>query len=207
MNKTQKYLTIALWSLTVIAMVSFVASGMWRGRERETERRESPSEPVRFEVPEFKLVDQNNKPFAKKDVLGKVWIADFVFTQCAGPCPMMTMSMVDLQKELAGLPIQFVSFSVDPTHDTPEVLKKYAGVMKADERNWTFATGEAKEVYGLAAGMKIAASPADAENNIIHSEKFILVDEKGWIRGYYFFKDAEKRKELIDEARRLAGKN
>ena len=200
MNKTQRYLTIALWSLTVIAMVSFVASGMWR---REPQRRELERY---FEVPEFRLVDQNEKPFTKKDVLGKVWIADFVFTQCAGPCPMMTMSRVDLQKELAGSPIRFVSISVDPAHDTPAVLKKYAEAMKADEKNWTFATGEAKEIFGLAAGMKIAASPAEAENSIIHSEKFVLVDEKGWIRGYYFFKDPEKRKELIEEARRLAGR-
>src|SRR6185295_8164904 len=143
MNKTQKYLTIAPWSLMVIAMVSFVASGMWRGREREPERY--------FEVPEFKLVDQNDKAFTKKDVLGKVWIADFVFTQCAGPCPMMTQAMAELQKELAGSPIQFVSISVDPAHDTPAVLKKYAGVMKADEKNWTFATGDPKEIFGVAA--------------------------------------------------------
>ena len=200
MNRTQKYLTVALWSLMVIAMVSFVASGMWR---REPQRREAERY---FEVPEFKLVDQNEKPFTRKDVLGKVWIADFVFTQCAGPCPMMTQAMAELQKELAGSPIQFVSISVDPAHDTPAVLKKYAAVMKADEKNWTFATGEAAEVFGVAAGMKIAASPADAENSIIHSEKFVLVDDKGWIRGYYFSKDPEKRKELIEEARRLAGK-
>ena len=199
MNKMQKSLTIALWALLVIAMVSFVASGMWRGREREPEKF--------FEVPDFKLVDQNGKIFTKKDVSGKVWIADFVFTQCAGPCPLMTMSMVDLQKDLAGSPIQFVSISVDPTHDTPAVLKKYAQTMKADEKNWTFATGEPEQVFGLAAGMKIAASPAEAQNSIIHSEKLVLVDEKGWIRGYYFFKDPEKRKELIEEARRLAGRN
>jgi len=196
MSRTQKSLTITLWALLVIVMVSFVASGMWRGREPERY----------FEVPEFKLVDQNGKPFTKKDVSGKVWIADFVFTQCAGPCPLMTISMVDLQKELAGSPIQFVSISVDPTHDTSVVLKKYAAAMKADEKNWTFATGEPAEIFGLAAGMKIAASAADAENSIMHSEKFILVDEKGWIRGYYFFKDPEKRKELIEDARRLAGK-
>src|SRR3954468_8533046 len=201
MSRTQRYLTIALWSLMVIAMVSFVASGMWRGGEPG--RRELGRS---FEVPEYKLVDQNEKPFSKKDVLGKVWIADFVFTQCAGPCPMMTQAMGELQKDLAGTPIQFVSISVDPTHDTPAVLKKYAAVMKADKKNWTFATGEPKEVFALAAGMKIAASPADAENSIIHSEKFVLVDDKGWIRGYYFFKDPGKRSELIEDARRLAGK-
>jgi len=198
MSRTQKSLTIAMWALLVIAMVSFVASGMWRGHEREPERL--------FEVPEFRLVDQNGKPFTKKDLSGKVWIADFVFTQCAGPCPLMTLSMAELQKELAGSPIQFVSISVDPAHDKPEVLKKYAAAMKADEKNWTFATGEPEQIFGLAAGMKIAASPADAQNTIMHSEKFILVDEKGWIRGYYFFKDGEKRKELIEEARRLAGR-
>ena len=79
--------------------------------------------------------------------------------------------------------------------------------MKADEKNWTFATGEPEQVFALAAGMKIAASPAEAEKSIIHSQKLVLVDEKGWIRGYYFYKDPEKRKELIDEARRLAGRN
>ncbi len=196
MNRTQKSLTVALWALTVIAMVSFVASGRWRGRE-----------PDRFfQVPEFRLLDQNGKAFTNKDVAGKVWIADFVFTQCAGPCPQMTLSMVDLQKELAGLPIQFVSISVDPAHDTPAVLKKYAAAMKADEKNWTFATGEQDEIFGLARGMKMAAEPAEADNPIMHAQKLILVDEKGWIRGYYFFKDPEKRKELIAEARRLAGK-
>src|SRR5688572_30574634 len=122
MSRTQKSLTIAMWALLVIAMLSFVASGMWRGREPEPERL--------FEVPEFRLVDQNGKPFTKKDLGGKVWIADFVFTQCAGPCPLMTLSMAELQKELAGSPIQFVSISVDPGRDKPEVLKKYAAAMK-----------------------------------------------------------------------------
>jgi protein SCO1 len=194
MSRTQKSLTIALWALLVIVMVSFVASGMWRGHEPQKY----------FEVPEFRLIDQNGNPFTKKDVSGKVWIADFVFTQCAGPCPLMTLSMAELQKELAGLPIQFVSISVDPTRDTPAVLKKYAAAMKADEKNWTFATGESEEIFALARGMKIAAVAGDDQNPIMHAEKFILVDEKGWIRGYYFFKDPEKRKELIEEARRLA---
>ncbi|HEV8605110.1 MAG TPA: SCO family protein [Tepidisphaeraceae bacterium] len=196
MTRTQKSLTITLWALLVIAMVSFVASGMWRPREPEHF----------FEVPEFHLVDQNNKPFTKHELAGKVWIADFVFTQCAGPCPLMTLSMVELQKELAGTPIQLVSISVDPTRDTPEVLRKYAQSMKADEKNWTFATGEPDEVFSLAAAMKIPASPADGQNSILHSEKFILVDEKGWIRGWYFYKDPEKRSQLIEEARRLASK-
>jgi protein SCO1/2 len=208
MNRTQKNLTIAAWVLALVAIVSFVASGIWRGHQNQPQPVYGETQPHRldkfYEVPDFNLVNQDGKPFTRKDVAGKVWIADLIFTQCAGACPKMTAEMAGLQKELANTPVQFVSISVDPAHDTPAMLKQYAKNIDADEKTWTFATGEPPQIFGLAAAMKVSATPADPQNQIMHAEKFILVDAQGWIRGYYFYKDPQKRAELLEDARKLA---
>src|SRR5947207_15936531 len=114
--------------------------------------------------------------------------------------------MGGLQKELAGSPIHFLSISVDPAHDTPAMLKQYAKNMDADEKTWTFVTGEPAQVFNLAEAMKVPAAPADAQNQIMHAEKFILIDTDGSIGGYYFYKDPQKRTELLEDARKLASK-
>jgi protein SCO1/2 len=209
MTRTFKALMITAWALAVVAMVSFVASGMWR-RGAGTDEPKQPSQPAHlermFHVPGFQLIDQNGKPFSASEVKGKIWIAEFVFTQCAGPCPAMTAAMAELQKELAGTPVHFVSVSVDPANDTPEVLKKHMKDRGLDESNWTFATGKTDEIFGLAANMKIVASRDEAQNTILHAEKFILVDGEGWIRGYYHYQDKEKMAQLLRDVRELAGK-
>ena len=210
MNRTQKNLTIAAWALAIVALASFVASGIWRGRENQSQPSLRETQPKRldkyYQISDFKLTDQDSQPFSRKDLAGKVWIADLIFTQCAGACPRMTAEMAGLQKELAGSPIHFISISVDPAHDTPAMLKQYAKNMDADEKTWTFVTGEPAQVFNLAEAMKVPAAPADAQNQIMHAEKFILVDAEGWIRGYYFYKDPQKRAELLEDARKLASK-
>jgi protein SCO1 len=194
---------ITAWALAVVAVVSFVASGMWRRGDQPKPAGPEPL-PKLYQVGDFQLVNQDGKPFTDKDLAGKVWIADFVFTQCMGPCPEMTAAMLQIQKDLAGAPVQLVSVSVDPANDTPPVLKQYMKNMSADEKTWTFATGDEKKIFTLARNMKIAAAPADEQNTILHAEKFILVDAQGWIRGYYHYQDPQKRADLLRDARLLA---
>ena len=139
MNRIQKNLTIAAWGLAIVALASFVASGIWRARENQGQPVLRETQPKRldkyYQISDFQLIDQNSKSFNRKDLAGKVWIADLIFTQCAGACPKMTAEMAGLQRELAGTPIQFLSISVDPAHDTPAMLKQYDRNVDADEKS------------------------------------------------------------------------
>ena len=193
----------------VVALLTFIASWTSLRMEETSVAHANPAQvkelPVLFQSPDFSLVNQENKPIKLDNFKGKVWIADFIFTRCGGPCPMMTSHMAGLQKTLNGLPIRFVSFSVDPTNDMPEVLKQYAAKHGADESNWDFLTGpENRSTLAVAAGMKIAAMPAQGESPIIHSVKFVLVDGAGQIRGYYEGTKPDELKKLAEDAATLA---
>lgn len=197
MKPMQKVLMGSLWVLMVLIMVSAIGAQWYRGRGRN-------ELPVLASAPPFELVDQNEKPVTLASLSGHVWIADFVFTHCAGPCPVMTQKMANLQKNLTGSDVRFISFSVDPTRDTPIVLKKYAQDFHADESSWHFLTGSPDAVYAIARGMLITALPAQADNPIIHDERFVLVDSQGQIRGFYHAADPEKLTALKDDAAALA---
>ncbi len=199
MTRPQRILTLALWCLCAVAVGALVAI---------TVIRNSPANrlPRYFQVPEFSLTDQNGKAFTNKDLAGNVWLAEFVFTRCAGPCPAMTSRMLELQKSITDPDVHFVSVTVDPEYDTPQVLKRYAEAYGADESRWSFLTGDKAAIFSLARdGMKIPAIPADADNVIIHSEKFILVDQHGWIRGYYDLSDKDALSRLPADLKALAG--
>lgn len=209
MSKSQKILTGTLWGLMVVALLAFIASWTSLRLEETSVAHAGPAQvnelPVLFQTPDFSLVNQDNQRVGLENLKGQVWIADFIFTRCGGPCPMMTSHMAGLQKTLTGQPIRFVSFSVDPTFDKPEILKKYSAKHGANESNWDFLTGpEDQSTRAVAAGMKIAAMPAEGENPIIHSVKFVLVDQKGRIRGYYEGTKADELKKLAEDAATLA---
>lgn len=160
-------------------------------------------------VPSFSLTSEQGKPVARTDYAGKVWIADFVFTRCGGTCPIMSSQMSKLAKKLADEPlVRFVSFSVDPDHDTVEALAEYAKTYGADPARWTFLRGEREVIRVLAsAGFKLAVedgTPGDPEP-ILHSTRFVLVDRTGQIRGYYDGTSPDACKHLVEDARRLAG--
>jgi cytochrome oxidase Cu insertion factor (SCO1/SenC/PrrC family) len=217
-NKTYKSLLIASWALTVIAMVSMVASGMWNplpGRDRPkpppaTLPAAPPPLPIEQQrplgqVPEFTLIDQDGKPFTDQTLKGRVWVAEFVFTRCAGPCPMMMERMAQVQKAVAGTDVHLVSFTVDPTHDTPEVLREYAKTYGADPKQWTLATGKPEEIEALSRAMLSAIRMSHDREQIMHSERFFLVDGAGNIRGPYTGTDDDGWRALSADARRLAG--
>ncbi len=141
--------------------------------------------PVYYPVPDFRLTDSNGKAVSKKDLEGKVWIADFIFTRCAGQCPMMTSKMSAFSKEMKD--VFFVSFSVDPSFDTPEVLSAYADGYGADRRTWKFLTGRMEQINFIAQSLKLSR----IDEPTMHSARFILIDKKGQVRGYYDSGDSQ----------------
>ena len=150
----------------------------------------SKQNPEKFgELPSFNMTSAANQSLIRKEnLLGKVWIAGFIFTRCGGPCPIITLNMSRLQRELPG-EVQLVSFTVDPDWDKPEILARYARRINADLKRWFFLTGEKKELYNLLyEGFKlpILENPnSPAGFRVTHSTKLALVDKKGFVRGYY----------------------
>jgi protein SCO1/2 len=139
--------------------------------------------PIIGKIPAFDLVDQNSKQFTLENVVGNVWLADFIFTTCSGPCPIMTERMSMVQHDLLEIDkLKFVSFTVNPDYDTPEVLKKYAQRFDADVGSWSFVTGKYEQIQELIVeGFKMG----DVEEIVFHSTCFALVDHEGNLRGYY----------------------
>ena len=139
--------------------------------------------PVLGQLPEFELTAQTGQPFDSRSLDGHVWVADFVYTTCDGPCPMMSRQMRQVQELTAEMPdVKLVSFTVDPAHDTPPVLAAYARHFKYDPNRWYFLTGEQAKLNDVGlAGFKLNS----VDGSMTHSTRFALVDRKGRIRAYY----------------------
>src|SRR5213595_1662922 len=144
-------------------------------------------------VPSFQFTNQNGQPFGSAQLAGKIWIADFIYTTCPGPCPMISSRMSELQNPLEKTDVHLVSFSVDPEKDTPEVLRGYAEKLHADRERWDFLTGAKSAIYDLShKGFKLAVSDGSDEAGIpVHSTRLVLVDRHGEIRGYYEATEAD----------------
>lgn len=183
------------WMIPLILL----ASCSWGNREL----------PQLGQLPDFQLMDQDSQKFTREDLEGKVWATNFIFTSCAGTCPLLTERMKKVQKDLKKKAepevlsrIGIVSFSVDPERDTPEVLSKYAKRYEIDQSQWRMITGPVQEIENtVVGGFKIAMGKVprtldhEPENpaefyDIVHGEKFLIVDSKGNIRGYYDATDA-----------------
>jgi len=167
--------------------------------------------PVLYALPEFSLTERSGATVTLATLKGKVWIADFIFTTCTGPCPLMTRQMADLQTALVGQPdVRLLTISVDPKRDTPERLTEYAKQLQADPQRWLFVTGERQAIYDLSAkGFKLgtiveADEVTTTDHPILHSTKMALVDREGQIRGYYDGTSSEDVDRLKADAVRLA---
>lgn len=157
-----------------------------------------PPPPLLSAVPDFTLTERSDRPFGLNDLKGNIWVADFIFTTCGGPCPIMSQKMSRLQTDLGSAgEVRLVSFSVDPERDTPEVLRAYADTYQAQPDKWYFLTGERETIYDLAiSGMKISVQGATVTSPIIHSTYFVLVDANARIRGYYNSNEPEALEKL-----------
>ncbi len=192
-------------AFAIVAVGSTAAVAMLRSRTVEL--------PRWGEVPAFALTDAAGQPFGTAQLDGRVWIADFIFTSCPSVCPRMTEDMSKLQTWLANRAldgrVHLVSISVDPARDTPARLGEYAKQFHARPAAWTFATGSQQAIEdAVVRGFKIAVSREkdDTEDGfaIVHGTKFVLVDAKRQIRGYYDSNDAESMAKLRDDVTALA---
>ena len=156
--------------------------------------------PRLWQIPDFSLTERSGKAVTLADLQGHVWLADFFYTSCPGPCPMLSSRFSDLQKELsANTDLRFVSISSDPEKDTPDVLQKYAEHFHATDR-WLFLTGEKSAIYSLAnQGFKVSVveDKNNPEGPVVHSTKLILIDRNGTVRGVYDGLGEEGRGKLL----------
>jgi protein SCO1/2 len=156
-------------------------------------------------APAFQLTNQNGQPFGSAQLAGKIWIADFVYTTCPGPCPMISARMSELQKPLEKSDVHLVSFSVDPDKDTPAVLRDYAAKLQAEPGRWDFLTGAKSAIYKVSHdGFKLALSDgSDAQGLPVHSTRMVLVDRRGQIRGYYDAMEPDAITNLVADTNHL----
>jgi protein SCO1 len=160
-----------------------------------------PDLPVLGEIPAFQLTDQTGATFASAQQLqGRVWVADFFFTNCPGPCPRMGSQMLQVQKAFEGSDLRLASMTVDPERDTPQVLAEYSTHFNAKPGVWYFLTGSKSDLNHLAQNVfKLGA----VDGRLEHSTRFVLVDRKARVRGYYLTSEPDAIPRLIADAKML----
>jgi protein SCO1/2 len=190
-----------LVALAIVALVAATAITMmmarrWAGSTTQQE----PA--LVIELPPFALVDQRGEEVTLETLGGTPWVANFIFTRCVGTCPLLTREMNGLGERLPPR-VRRVSISVDPEHDTPEVLAAWAERVGIVSGDWLLLTGEREAIHRLTVGgFKLALDdepPAGSSEPIVHSTRLVLVDGAGAIRGYYDAFDPETRDLLLSD--------
>ena len=157
-------------------------------------------------LPEFSLTDQHEQPFNLASMAGAVWVVDFIFTRCAGQCPMMTQSMASLREKFENTPgVRFASITVDPDYDNPKRLAAYARQRDIDSNQWLFLTGSEEAVFALSRnGFHLGvAKDGSPKEPVTHSVRLVLVDQRQDIRGYFDATDSADMARLEDAVRAL----
>ena len=163
--------------------------------------RQTSALPVLFDVPQFRLIAQDGQPFDSRTLEGKIWVADFIYTTCPGPCPRMTSQMREVQDAVEKMhDVEFLSFTVDPARDTPGVLAGYARAHHAEAGRWYFLTGPQNALQTLD---RDVFKLGDLNASLEHSTRFVLVDRRSRIRGYFETSEAGAVPRVIDAIRAL----
>jgi cytochrome oxidase Cu insertion factor (SCO1/SenC/PrrC family) len=201
---------VKIWlSLLLAVLIAYTSFSSWRFYQRSASATSTDgSQPRHIErtrptgsLADTELVDTSGQPFALDALKGKVWLASFFFTSCPGPCAQMNRAIAGLQNELKDENLKFVSITVDPANDTPEVLAKYARGFLADPKRWIFLSGPFEKVVHLGQDVfQVTVGPK------LHTERVILVDKGSNVRGMYTTSDPNqmlalhrKIKELLAE--------
>ncbi len=156
------------------------------------------------EIGTFEFTDQNGNLFSSENLKGKIYVADYFFTECKSICPVMNKQMQKVQKAFYGdKRIMILSFSVDPETDTPKKLKTYSKWMHANDEQWKFLTGKKEDLYQLARKSYFLLKPSevaktgDGGSDFIHTNNFVLIDQNKRIRGYYDGTNSKEVEQLI----------
>lgn len=159
------------------------------------------------QIESFSFVNQDGDPFGMQELYGSVWIADFIFTNCTTVCQPMTAEMAALQQkfEAQNIPIEFVSYTVDPATDSPETLQSYVLDFTNDLSNWNLLTGysqEEIEVFARDQFQTIVQKPSTSDQ-VIHSSNFYLVDQQGHLVGEYNYIDSSYVDDIMQDIQSL----
>lgn len=160
-------------------------------------------------VPDFKLTDQTGSLFGSENLKGKIWVANFIFTRCKGPCPLISTRMADLHTKLKKTKggVNLVSFTVDPEYDTPSVLSKYGELLGADPSSWKFLTGNSTDLNTIVVKGLLQPLSKEPDGTPAHSQRFVIVDGDGWIRGFRNGEDPEVLQKLMVDIGELLREN
>lgn len=191
-----KSLSVSWWIL-IFLLTTLLIGAAFVSFHRSEQRYQSKVLPI-GEVPDFSFTTQEGKRITKADLHGKIWIADFIFTRCVGPCPMLTSRMMELSSKLSkNQEVKLISVTVDPAYDTPEVLADYARTTHANPKQWIFLTGPLPQITSfIQGGMKqpLAIEPDGAP---AHSLRLMVVDRDGMIRSYIDGNDPEVIQKIL----------
>jgi protein SCO1 len=183
---------VRLLACSILLIISIIASSC-------TDR--AKNLPDYETVPPFHMTDSEGHPFDSKELTGKVWVADFIYTNCPGPCPMMTSQMHRIEKKVKNeSDVRLVSISVDPDRDTPPVLEAFANRFGGPTPQWFFLTGSPETVHLLAHDV---FKVGDLIKTMDHSTKFMVVDKRGHLRGYYSTFDADGTQDMLRDIEAL----
>jgi cytochrome oxidase Cu insertion factor (SCO1/SenC/PrrC family) len=195
-----KNAALALW-VTILAVVVVGYGGWWAYQRLSVDSLRYPggaprtpkpaAEFLAGKKPKFSLTERSGKEFGTAELDGKVWVVTFFYTTCPGPCFRQSQALEQVQKELEGRDVRFVSITCDPGVDTTAQLRKYAERFNADPARWLFLTGEFESIQGIA--QKQFLLPLDKQS---HSDRAIVIDHTGVIRDVFDTLDPVKMKEM-----------
>ena len=207
-------------SLTVVLLSVFLGTALWnwqRNLRRPPSGNEHALEGLKVfgSVPPFSLTEKDGRPVTLLDLKDKIWIVNFIYTNCPDTCPIQSAQMREIQEDFKNAEeLRLVSITVDPTRDTPEVLSEYANRFSADPRRWLFLTGDKGAIYKFAeSGFRLGAMELPHEQRResgathTHSPRFVLVDRDSQIRGYYVSTDPDAMKRLNRDLKILLQKS
>lgn len=218
---------LAVWTIMVGLCVALIIWSWFRfapAPRTPTDAQANAPAPL-IKAPHITLTDQRGEAFDSEDLLGRTWIVDFIFTNCPGPCPIMTGNLRALQESIGPTErLHLVSITCDPWRDSPEVLAEYAQAYAADEQQWSFLTGDYAAIQRYARALLLSvenpqqeaerlaregAGPADDPGGhggpIVHSSRFVLVGPDGFVRGWYSGTDSAEMQRLLADARQAIG--
>jgi protein SCO1/2 len=153
-------------------------------------------------IADFSFVNQNGDTITQKNYEGKIYVADFFFTTCGSICPKMTTNLADVQKAVLNNPkVMLLSHTVFPEIDSIPVLKAYAIKHGVVDSKWNLVTGDKKEIYTMARKSYLAVKLGrpDQLYDMVHTENFVLVDQKRRVRGFYDGTNKEEIKRLLED--------